>query len=232
MQACVHRLVLANVTLQGRYNPPSYQQSRIDVFAYLVITQSQVILIDSGVGSNNTYIDHTFEPQRSTVQQQLARFNLHPRDVTMLVNSHLHFDHCGNNASFTNAEIYIQEKELEIARTTKYTPREWFDYPEARINCISGDVEITPGVRLLSTPGHTPGHQSVLVETDQSRILIAAQAAFTAQEFQRGGDPAEQAHARFEAQYQTSISRLKSLKADEVYFSHDIEISGHNNASP
>lgn len=231
MQACVHRLNLANVTLQGRYNPPSYQQSRIDVFAYLIITESQVMLIDSGVGSNNAYIDHTFEPQKSTVEEQLARFNLHPQDVTMLVNSHLHFDHCGNNVSFANAEIYIQEKELEIARTTKYTPREWFDYPEARITSLSGDIEITPGVRLLSTPGHTPGHQSVLVETDQSRILIAAQAAFTAQEYQRGGDPAEQSHEGFEAQYQASISRLKSLTADEVYFSHDVEIAQHTHAS-
>ena len=142
-------------------------------------------------------------------------------DVNLIVNSHLHFDHCGNNQLFPNAEIFVQSDELSIARTSGYTVRKWFDYEGARLNSVSGDMEISAGIRLIQSPGHTPGHQSVLVETVEGKVLIAAQAAYTAEEFRRGGDPADQAHEGLEEPYLQSISRLKSMAPQEVYFSHD-----------
>jgi N-acyl homoserine lactone hydrolase len=140
--------------------------------------------------------------------------------VNLLVNSHLHFDHCGNNRLFPGAEIFVQADELSVARTTRYTVAEWFDYEGARLNAVSGDMEIGEGITLLSSPGHTPGHQSVLIETASGNILVAAQAAFTADEYQRGGDVA-QAHEGLAAEYLRSISELKAVAADRVYFSHD-----------
>ena len=217
----MHRLHLASVNLPGRFNPPTYLDTRIEVYAYLVITQSEVLLIDTGVGEGNAYIERTFEPRRTPLAAELGRFGLQPADVSLLVNSHLHFDHCGNNRLFPDAEIFVHANELSIASTPRYTVTGWFDYEGARITPVSEDTEISPGVTLIQSPGHTPGHQSILVETAGGRTLIAAQAAYTADEYRRGGDPTEQAHEGLNEQYVQSISRLKSLAAERVYFSHD-----------
>jgi glyoxylase-like metal-dependent hydrolase (beta-lactamase superfamily II) len=173
------------------------------------------------VGEGNAYIERTFEPRRTPLAAELARFGLQTEDVSLLVNSHLHFDHCGNNRLFPHAETFVQANELSVARTSRYTVTEWFDYEGARITPVSEDTEISPGVTLIQSPGHTPGHQSVLVETAGGRTLVAAQAAYTADEYRRGGDPSEQAHEGLNEQYVQSISRLKSLAAQRVYFSHD-----------
>lgn len=205
--------------------------TRIDVYAYLVITSSDVLLIDTGVGEGNDLIDKRFEPRRTPIDVELGRFGIEIADVSLVVNSHLHYDHCGNNRLFPHAEIFVQEKELAIARTKAYTVLNWFDYDGVRMAPVCGDTEISAGVKLISSPGHTPGHQSILVETSSSTILIAAQAAYTAAEYLRGGDAADQAHKDFEGHYLESISRLKSFGADVVYFSHDIKTvkqTGHH----
>jgi glyoxylase-like metal-dependent hydrolase (beta-lactamase superfamily II) len=198
-----------------------YLDSRIDVYAYLVMTDTEVLLVDTGVGEGNAYIERKYAPHRTSVAEALARFGLETTDVNLVVNSHLHFDHCGNNRLFPDAEIFVQADELAIAHSPRYTVVEWFDFPGARLHAVAGDLKIGSGIRLLSTPGHTPGHQSVLIETADGNVLIAAQAAYTADEYQRGGDPAEQAHHGLEAQYLQSISQLKSVAATHVYFSHD-----------
>ena len=227
MSHSVHRLHLASVKLLGRFNPPTYLDSRVDVYAYLVIAGSDIVLIDTGVGEGNEYIERRFEPRRTPIAAELARFGLETSDVNLLVNSHLHFDHCGSNQLFPKAEIFVQSSELSIALTPRYTVIEWFDYDGARINALSGDKEISTGIRILSSAGHTPGHQSVLIETVNGNVLVAAQAAYTADEYQRGGDPAEQAHKGLEEQYLQSISQLKSVAAKEVYFSHDDVAARH-----
>ena len=221
MSASVHRLKLASVKLPGRYNPPTYLDSRISVYAYLVITSSDIILIDTGVGEGSEFINTRFEPHRTPIADELAQFGLATIDVNVVVNSHLHFDHCGNNSTFPHAEVFVQKKELEIARATQYTVQQWFDFEGALLHAVSGDTEIIPGIQLLSTPGHTPGHQSVLIETEDGNLLVAAQAAYTAEEYRHGGNPTEQAHDGLGEKYLQSISQLKSVGAREVYFSHD-----------
>ena len=199
----------------------NYLDTRIDVYAYLVITASDVLLIDTGVGKGNEVIEKLFAPTRTPIVDELARVGVKPGDVNLIVNSHLHFDHCGNNQLFPAAEIFVQADELSIARTPRYTVTGWFDYDGARINPVSGEMDIGTGLKLLATPGHTPGHQSVLVETDNGNVLVAAQAAFTVEEYEQGGDAPAQSHDGLEAQYVQTISRLRSVPAAEVYFSHD-----------
>lgn len=225
MSATIHRLHLANVNLKGQFNPPTYVDARIDVLAYAVIRDTHVILMDTGVGLGNSYIERTFEPTRKPIVDELKRIGLSPGDVTTVINSHLHFDHCGNNALFPHADVLVQERELIAARTNGYTVRDWFDYPDAKIRSVSGDHQIAAGVTLIATPGHTPGHQSLLLETGQGPVVVAAQAAFSADEYERGGEPAAQAHEGFEQHYTASIARLKSLGARQVYFSHDTRIA-------
>lgn len=200
----------------------NYLDGRINVYAYLVFTGSEVLLIDTGIGEGNHYIEQQFEPHRVSITKSLARFGLETGDVSVIINSHLHFDHCGNNQLFPHADIFVQADELSIARTLNYyTVQSWFDYQGARLKSVTGESEILPGITLLPSPGHTPGHQSVLIELEDGNILVAAQAAYTAEEYQRGGDPAEQAHKGLEYDYVQSIANLKLVKTSAVYFSHD-----------
>lgn len=190
---------MASVKLAGRFNPPTYVDTRIDVYAYLIKKGSEVILLDTEIGVGDEYIEDEFQPRRTSIVDELARLDVDLSDVSIIVNSHLHFDHCGNNGLFPNAEVLVQEDELTIARSlsTKFMVPWWFDFDGARINPVCDDVEIFTGITLVLTPGHTPGHQSLLVESDAGRVAIAAQAAFTADEYLRGGDPTDQAHEGF-----------------------------------
>jgi N-acyl homoserine lactone hydrolase len=87
-----------------------------------------------------------------------------PRDVVAVINTHLHFDHCGGNVLFPGIPIHVQARELADARARDdYTVREWVDPPGVTYVEHDGDAEIAPGVVLFATPGHSDGHQSVLV---------------------------------------------------------------------
>ena len=223
MTNVVHRLHLANVDYGD-----SEGDGRLPVYGYLIVTGSQPILVDTGVGSGNAYIDKHFRPERFVLTELLKTHDVEPQDVAMLINSHLHFDHCGDNALFPNAEIFVQANELEIAHSPAYTVTEWFDYDHARIHTVEGTLNISEGVTLIHTPGHTPGHQSILVDTEEGVVTIAAQAAYTAQEYLSGGDPGKQAHEGYETQYRDSIDTIKSLNCVDVLFSHDdSSVSAH-----
>lgn len=220
----IARLHLASFDLAGEFNPPSFENARAELYGYLIsCSGGELVLVDTGIGGGVPVIDSRFSPERQSLIDALATHGVDPDDVRKVVNSHLHFDHCGNNRLFPAAEIFVQRRELELARELgkRYTVPEWFDYPGARLVPVTGDLEIADGVTLIATPGHTPGHQSVLIHTPGRRSLIAAQAAFSADEFERGGDPGIQAHEGFADAYRQSLARLAALKADEVLFSHD-----------
>src|SRR6476469_1046082 len=78
--------------------------------------------------------------------------------VDMVVNTHLHFDHCGGNHLFAGRPTYVQRRELDDARTMDdYTIREWVDAPGVEYVPVDGELELLPGVRLVPAPGHTRG---------------------------------------------------------------------------
>jgi Metallo-beta-lactamase superfamily len=86
--------------------------------------------------------------------------------IDVVVNTHLHFDHCGGNHLFAGRPIYVQRRELDDARSEDdYTIREWVEAPGVRYVPVDGELELLPGLRLVPAPGHTPGSQVVVVET-------------------------------------------------------------------
>ncbi|HEY3022557.1 MAG TPA: MBL fold metallo-hydrolase, partial [Actinomycetota bacterium] len=90
-----------------------------------------------------------------------------PRDAACVINTHLHFDHCGGNRLFPGVPIHVQARELADARSlADHTIREWVDFDGATYVEHEGEVELLPGIRLLPAPGHTDGHEVVVVETD------------------------------------------------------------------
>jgi len=98
--------------------------------------------------------------------------------IDIVVNTHLHFDHCGGNHLFAGKPTYVQRRELDDARgQDDYTIREWVDAPGVQYLPVEGELEFLPGVRLLPAPGHTPGTQVVVVETGGRPIVIAGDVA-------------------------------------------------------
>ena len=96
-----------------------------------------------------------------------------PRDVACVINTHLHFDHCGGNRLFPGVPIHVQARELADARSLDdYTIREWVDFDGATYVEHEGEAEPLPGIRLLPAPGHTDGHQVVVVETDTGTNVL------------------------------------------------------------
>jgi glyoxylase-like metal-dependent hydrolase (beta-lactamase superfamily II) len=114
---------------------------------------------------------------------RLAERGVAPTDVHMLLLSHGHWDHCLGAPLFPNAEIVIAQAELEwaLAQVPHENPavsghllRQLAE--GSRLRTIKGDTQILPGLSMIETPGHTPGHMAVLAETAQGRIVIAQDA--------------------------------------------------------
>lgn len=98
--------------------------------------------------------------------------------IDLVVNTHLHADHCGGNHLFRGTPIHVQRHELDDARTEDdYTIREWVDAPGTTYVPVDGELELLPGLRLLPAPGHTRGSQIVVIETSEHPIVIAGDTA-------------------------------------------------------
>jgi N-acyl homoserine lactone hydrolase len=133
------------------------------------------ILVDTGMIDSTPELDEQwgirFDPEKI------------PRDVVCVVNTHLHFDHCGGNRLFGGIPIHVQRLEREAAREPDYTIPEWVEFDGATYVEHDGEAEIAPGVRVLPTPGHTAGHQSVLVDTDDGLVVLAGDVGYTWKQF-------------------------------------------------
>ena len=178
------------------------------VLAFAVRLPDGIVLVDTGLVRGNAWIDEHYRPRAREIGDALRDAAVAREDVRLIVNTHLHFDHSGQNAAFPSVPIVVQDAEWESAWAPGSPASDWVDFAGARYVRVSGDREIAPGVRVLATPGHTPGHQSVLVETDDGAVLLVGQAAQDARAFATGEADA-------------SISRLRALNAERIHFSHD-----------
>ncbi|HXC75942.1 MAG TPA: N-acyl homoserine lactonase family protein [Candidatus Acidoferrum sp.] len=184
------------------------------------------ILVDTGVGWPTELVKEWKVVNRHAAEA-LAEHDLSPADVRIVINTHLHFDHCGQNAVFKHAPFYVQRSELERARRAKSVPSEWFDFAGARFELLDGDAEVADGVRVLATPGHTVGHQSVLVDTPDGGAVMIGDAAYTTEIFQ---DRAVADLSRWSSQYDDhdawseSLGRLHDVQAHSVHFCHDTRV--------
>jgi glyoxylase-like metal-dependent hydrolase (beta-lactamase superfamily II) len=184
------------------------------------------ILVDSGVGWGDEDLIREWKVVNRHAADALAEHDLSPADVKIVINSHLHFDHCGQNAVFKHAPFYVQRGELDRARKSGDTIQ-WFDFAGARFELLDGDAEIADGVRVVATPGHTSGHQSVLVDTADGSAVMIGDAAYTADIYAQAGDadlskwPGQ--HENRE-QWTHSIERLHGLHPHAVHFCHDARV--------
>jgi 4-pyridoxolactonase len=217
---------------QLMWNVPG-PQVRIPSYAVLIEHDDGLFLFDTGFDLAHTNAVLPFElPEQSPEQaipEQLELAGFAISDVTTLVNSHLHFDHVGGNKHFRGVKNVVHEQELEQARNHEpfeffgYSDKTW-DYEGAKLEPISGDVELAKGLWLFETPGHTVGHYSVLVKPDSGvPMLFAMDVVYTQSAYEKGVQPGF--HIDPVAGVR-SIQRIKDLAAEhgaDVFFSHDMD---------
>lgn len=191
---------------------------------YLVHHPAGLLLFDTGMGSQPD-VDAHYRPRRRSLHTALADVGARVEDIKFLVNCHLHFDHCGGNPAFLGRPIFAQRGELETAlRTPDYTLPELVDVPGLRYEQLDGEAEILPQVTVLPTPGHTPGHQSLIVRRPDGTVIVAGQSHDTATAYSRDA-LAWQAHRDQHTQplppTPAWIDRLQRLDPARVVFAHD-----------
>ena len=164
----------------------------------LVEHEDGLVLVDTGAGNKEPGRFYDIyavengppegEPGPTALEAALRRAGFAPGDVSLVVNTHLHFDHAGGNtyadadgavrASFPNARYVVQAGEYAYAtHANERTAASYFAHnyeplrEAGRLDLVQGELELVPGIRLLPTPGHTPHHQSVLLDGGDGQVL-------------------------------------------------------------
>ncbi len=133
----------------------------------LVDTGMEEFMIPAGVEEETGLKVMEFE-------EALATVSLKPEDVDIVIQTHLHNDHCENTYKCINAKVFVQQAELEFFKEPHPIDHRYYTdlLDESEVIAVVGEAEIVPGIRVIPTPGHTPGGQSVAVETDVGTAVI------------------------------------------------------------
>ena len=152
----------------------------LPVFVHTIEHPEGLVLVDTGMIDSLPGLDEAWKPQPHRLPDELVA------RVAIVVNTHLHFDHCGGNRLFPGVPIHVQARELADARGPDYTVPEWVDFEGATYVEHEGEVEILPGVRLMPAPGHTAGHQIVVVDTDEGPVVLGGDVGYSFAEVAQG----------------------------------------------
>jgi N-acyl homoserine lactone hydrolase len=195
------------------------------VHGFVVTFPGGAALVDTGVGGPRKWLDDWRVVNRS-VADALDELGMTPGDIGMVINTHLHFDHCGQNAVFKHAAFYVQRAELSRARRESPRLADWFDFMNARFELLDGDAEVLPGLQVIATPGHTVGHQSVVIDSaDGMSDVLVGDAAYTPRQYlDPASDELPEGQASDLAAWRASVGRIHSAAADRVHFCHDTEV--------
>ena len=196
-------------------------------YAHAVVHPGGIFLFDNGAGFGDREIDATFSPRVRSIEDCLAEHGIAMADVTGIANCHLHWDHCGQNVRLpAGVPIFVQRAEWTRVHEPDYTVPAWVDAPHLSYEVLDGDTPISHGMRLVPTPGHTPGHQSLVIDAPEGAIVLAGQAVQSRAEWE--GDTERMvsgfADAPDPAAYERSVTRLRSLDPLRVHFAHDVSI--------
>ena len=195
------------------------------------------LIIDTGVATTDwagRYKSDCVREPDETIVTALAHLGWELESVQIVINTHLHYDHSGGNSHFPHAQFYVSAREWEYAASPIATQASIYDqaWMQGDLGYFSyrfttDHFEVLPGIRLISTPGHTPGHQSVLVNTDEGIVAVAGDAVKIDDKV-RPGVPPVILHNTVEAI--ASIQRIRR-HADRLIAGHDPDIDKYQDHS-
>lgn len=164
---------------------------RLELGVLLIKAHGKNILVDTGIGNKcDAKFNNIYGVERCpTIEQSLLKSGLSPSDISMVINTHFHFDHAGGNtkrnakgkveATFSKATYFIQRGEWEDAshpneRTRgSYLLENYEVLPKiGRLDLLEGDSEILKGISVIQTPGHTAHHQAIFIESEGKKALF------------------------------------------------------------
>jgi N-acyl homoserine lactone hydrolase len=208
---------------------PNGQTQEMVLPCYLIQTQSgRHILIDTG------YPADVVPPQgmpvlrgRTNVIEELAKLGFEPKDIDTVICTHFDVDHAGYHDAFTHAGLIVQREHYDVARggNPRFAKaRNHWDHPGLRYRLIDGDTELLPGLLLLETSGHVPGHQSVLVRLPQTgAVLLAIDAVMFQRSFvaDRKAAPNDDDEEKLRASTRKLLDLVEQERVVLTVFGHD-----------
>ena len=207
----------------------------------VVIRSSQLtVLVDTGFGDGPLGDDPDLLRDEAGLTRALLREGLDPAAVNVVVNTHLHADHCGGNLSwdsdqpspaFVNADYVVQQAEYDfalsgVAPPGLYAPEDTrYLASTGQLHLRAGDLQLAPGISVRRAPGHTPGHQIVVVESHGETVAVTGDLApmllhLRHPEYELRGD-----HERVEAvnSRRTFVTWAKARSAAVVAYHEPVE---------
>jgi N-acyl homoserine lactone hydrolase len=208
---------------------PDNRSLEMSLGCYLIQTSNHKnILIDTGIAPDYPKpANHPATRNESTVLDHLSALNLQSADIHTVICTHFDVDHVGYNDHFSQAEFVVQREHFAIARDGHprfAKSRQHWDLPNMRVKLVDGDTEHLPGLTLLDTPGHVPGHQSVLVRLPQTgSILLAIDAVMMQSQFtlDRKPWPNDDNPDQLQASTKKLLDIVKSENVALTVFGHD-----------
>jgi N-acyl homoserine lactone hydrolase len=209
----------------------------LPVAAYLIrLDDDKLALIDTGMNrlhigdpdltwrgtANATSLSVSMRPEDSLLAR-LEQLELHPRDIDYVINTHLHFDHAGNNDLLDGSTFFVQREQYEHAKGNPSYPNQYWNLPALSYELLDGEQELFAGVRVLPTPGHTQGHQSVMVTLPETgTVIVCGDAVYSQLNFDLDNwdSQADPATARSSGHY---LRTLAEQHAAAMFYGHDRE---------
>jgi N-acyl homoserine lactone hydrolase len=203
----------------------------IPAISYLIQTDDGTnILVDTGFPRNFEVPSMDLRlDEGDYIVDQLAALGLSPHDIRYLVCTHFDQDHAGGHDAFPQAELIVQRRHYEVARAGTHPRfermRAHWDHPSLRYRLIDGDTTLLPGIELIESSGHVPGHQSVLVRLRQTGAVLLAidavtqSAQFDADTRELGPHDMDLAGVRESTRRLVELARRESVAL--VVFGHD-----------
>ncbi|HEX5402247.1 MAG TPA: N-acyl homoserine lactonase family protein [Pseudonocardiaceae bacterium] len=154
---------------------------------------------------------------------RLAQLDVAPQDIDFVINTHLHFDHAGNNDLLGNATFFVQREQYELAKDNPSYPNQYWNLPSLSYELVDGEQEVLPDVRVLPTPGHTEGHQSVLLSLpDTGQVIICGDAVYCQENFDHDtwDSQADPVTARDSAMKLLALAEAEQAR---MFYGHDRE---------
>jgi len=182
----------------------------------LIRDEGVKIVVDPGIIQLGRY---------GAFQSRLAELGLKPQDIDMVVNTHCHYDHIEANYLFRGKRLIVHEKELDFCRQLY-----WPEYADAfmgilEIDAMRGTRKLTEDVRVIETPGHTPGSISVIAETEKGPVACIGDAAIVKEDLLLLRPPSVVVKNIAPDVSVASLKRIASLRPTLVIPGHDAPFS-------
>lgn len=212
-------------------------RAHIPVTGYLIkLPDDRLALVDTGM--NRLHVDDPDLTWRGTpavdalkpvmrpedsLLYRLSQLDIGPQDIDYVINTHLHFDHAGNNDLLSDATFFVQREQYELAKDNPSYPNQYWNLPALSYELVDGEQTLFDDVSVIPTPGHTKGHQSVLLRLPETGALIICGDAVYCQE--------NYDHDTWTSQADPETARESALKlkarADQekamMFYGHDRE---------